>query len=489
MSAPSLAHRATRGVAWTVASGLIARGVGLVGTLIVTRFLAPDVVGEVTTATVLAFSASWITQLGFNQYVLVRGETREALFHATFASLVLAATALSVMALTGPHLANWFNAPKLHEYLPGMALAVFIRRIGSTPDKLLLRSMRFRTVAIASACGELAYAATAVSLIALFDFGGHGIVIGNIVQSVVIVGITIGACGVRDWLVPTRLHWQRFKEVLSFGAPLGLETMLYEFARYGDKLVYTRLFGPARTGEYSLAANLADLPAVYVGEQVSNVLLPTMLQVEGARRQGILARAIGMLAMLTFPMAIGLAAIAHTLVDVLLPSRWQGVAPFLVVLASVSLFRPINSLISQYLISMERNRMLLGLEMLRVATLFAALLLLGQIGPLAAAFAVGMAAFAHCCGLLYAIHGDGAFLRTMLAGLRAPVLSCIAIVVAVLTVRTAFGPVEGYGEAVLLVTETAAGACAYVGGMFLFGRTAVREALALASGALRPKRA
>lgn len=487
MSAPSLAHRATRGVAWTVASGLVARGVGLLGTLIITRFLAPDVVGEVTTATVLAFSASWVTQLGFNQYVLVRGETRELLFHATFASLVLAAIALSVMGLVGPHLSTWFNAPQLHEYLPGMALAVFIRRIGSTPDKLLLRSMRFRTVAIAGASGELAYALTAVTLISRFNFGGHGIVIGNIVQALVTVGITIGACGVREWLIPTRLSWKRFKEVLSFGAPLGLETMLYEFARYGDKLVYTRLFGPARTGEYNLASNLADLPAVYVGEQVSNVLLPTMLQVQGDRRQAILARTIGLLAVITFPMAIGLASIAHTLVDALLPLRWQGVAPFLVVLASVSLFRPINSLISQYLISMERNRMLLGLELFRVVTLFAGLLLLGQIGPMAASFAVGIASFAHCCGLMYSIHGNGEFLRTMLAGLRAPVLSCIAIVIAVLSVRGLFGPADGFQEVVLLVLEIAAGGCAYAGSMLLFGRGAVREMMSLASGALRPK--
>ena len=316
---------ATRGVAWTVASGLVARGVGLVGTLIITRFLAPDVVGEVTTATVLAFAASWITQLGFNQYVLVRGEN----------------TGIAVSCDVRQPGAGGDCAVAYGARRPAP------RRAGSTRRSCtnICPAWRWRYSSAASvlrrtscccapcvsalwpspgACGELAYAATAVSLIALFDFGGHGIVIGNIVQSIVIVAITIGACGVRDWLMPTRLHWQRFKEVLSFGAPLGLETMLYEFARYGDKLVYTRLFGPARTGEYSLAANLADLPAVYVGEQVSNVLLPTMLQVQGERRQAMLARAIGMLAMLTFPMAIGLAAIAHTLVDVLLPPQLAG---------------------------------------------------------------------------------------------------------------------------------------------------------------------
>ena len=124
--------------------------------------------------------------------------------------------------------------------------------------------MRFRLVAMATALGEVAYSATAVALIVSTDVGGQGIVIGNIVQAVVVTGITVGACGVRSWLTPVRLQWARCKEILTFGLPLGVETFLYESARYGDKLVYSRFFGPARTGEYNLAYSLADLPAVYV---------------------------------------------------------------------------------------------------------------------------------------------------------------------------------------------------------------------------------
>lgn len=489
MNDPSLAHQATHGVAWTVASGLVARAVGLVGTLIITRFIAPDVAGEVTTAALLALAASCITQLGFNQFVLVRGKESESLFHATLASLVLAAISLAAMSLAARPLAGWFGAPHLHDYLPGMALAIFIRRIGSTPDKLLLRAMRFRTVAIAGACGEVAYAATAVSLVAFAGLEGQAIVIGNVVQAIVIVAITIAACGVRAWLTPTALRWQRFREVLGFGLPLGLMTMLYEFTRFGDKLVFSRLFGPARTGEYGLAVSLADLPPVYVGEQVSNVLLPTMMRVQRERRLPMLAKTIGLLAMLTFPMSVGLAAIAPTLIDLLLPPSWQGVAPFLEILAGLSLFRPINSLIAQYLISMERNRVLLGLEVLRGVVLFAGLALLGRIGPFAAAFAVGISTIVYAGGLLYSINVDAAFLRSMLAGLRAPAVSCIAIVVAVTATRVFLPPSDGYAELLVLAAEIIAGACAYLSVMMLLGRGALYEMLALAKGSLWLKRA
>jgi O-antigen/teichoic acid export membrane protein len=486
----SLAQKVTSGAAWTIAAGLVSRFVGLLGTLIITRFLVPEVMGEVTAATVLAFTASWLTQLGFNQYIMVRGgEGREPVFHATILSLGCALLALSLMALLAPHLTQFFNAPHLGLYLPGMALAVFIRRIGSTPDKLLLRQMRFRTIAIATAAGEVTYSALAVTLVINTDLGGFAIVIANIVQAAVVTGTTSAACGLSEWLTPVRLKWSRVREIFRYGLPLGAETALYESARYGDKILFAKLFGPAATGEYGLAYNLADLPATYVGEQVSNVLLPTLMQVEPERRQGVLIRAIGLLALVTFPMAVGLAAIAHTLVDVLLPDRWQGVAPFLVVLAAVSVFRPVNGLISQYLVSIERNNALLGAEVVRVVVLFVGIALLAQFGALIAALAIGLAAFVHTCSLLYSVHGDGSLLRGLLAALRTPIVASLSMVSFVLALRYAIGPVDGIAEMLLLGGEIAGGAGGYALAMFAVGRRESREVIALARGVIQARAA
>lgn len=480
-------HRATAGAAWTIASSLLSRGVGVLGTLIMTRFLAPEVMGEVTTATVLAFTASWATQLGLTQYVMLRANGgAEPIFHATVAGLLLSSTALGLMALASPLLEVWFDTPNLAEYLPGMAIAVLIRRFASVPDKLLLARMRFRTVAMATASGEVVYAIAAVTLVTTTQLGGHAIIVANIIQSCIIAGITIGACGVRSWLTPVKLRWERFREILVFGLPMGLESFLYEIARYGDKLMFTKLFGPARTGEYSLAYNLADIPAVQVGEQVSNVLLPTLLQFEGERRKQVLVRTIGLLSLVTFPMAVGLGAVAHTLIEVLLPEKWQGVAPFLVVLAAVSVFRPINGLISQYLISIERIRDLMRLEMLRVAVLFIGILVLGQFGPLWAATAVGVAGLAHLLLLVRSVHGDGQFRRGVWRVLRVPLVACALMSASVLMARHFIENIAPH-DLVLLAAEITFGGIAYVGALFLFARAQLDDVRDLALGLLRRK--
>lgn len=478
----SVLRKATGGAAWTVASGLTSRGIGMLGTLLITRYLAPEVMGEVTTATVLAFTANWVTQLGLTQYVMLRaGDARDKVFHATVLSMGLVAVALAGIAAASPLFARWFDAPDLAAYLPGMALAVLIRRLGAIPDKLLLRQLRFRTVATATALGELVYVAFAVALVAMTSLGGQGIVIANIVQACVVTGILIAACGTRQWLTPARLRWQQFKEILRFGLPMGVESFLYEAARYGDKLVFAKLFGAGRTGEYNLAYNLADIPASQVGEQVSNVVLPTLLQFEGPRRKQVLVRAIGLLSLVTFPMAVGLGVVAPTLIEVLLPPQWQGVAPFLVVLAAVSVLRPVNGLLSQYLISVERVRILMRLEFVRVAVLFGSMVLLGQLGPIPAALSIGLSSLAHLFVLAMAVHEEDGFIRQMLRSLRAPLVGCLSMAVGVLALRTWLEAFAVH-DLVLLGTEIAAGAVAYVGCLLLLERTAVRDVYGLARG-------
>ena len=100
----SLAQKAARGALWTVISSMGGRAIGVIGTLVITRFLHPKDIGEVAAATVLAMSANWITIWGFGQYAVVKGRGPDALevtFHAAVAYAALGAISLGAMALFG----------------------------------------------------------------------------------------------------------------------------------------------------------------------------------------------------------------------------------------------------------------------------------------------------------------------------------------------------------------------------------------------------
>lgn len=484
----SLTRRAASGAVWSIGVGVLVRVVGLAGTLVITHFLAPAVMGEVAAATVLAFTANWMSHWGFNQYVVVKGaEHDDGLFHVTVLHLALGLLALALVVLLVDSFSVFFNAPNLSHYLPGMALVVAIRRMVSIPDKLLVRDMRFKLVALANGAGELAYVGLAVGLVVGTDLGGFAIVVANIVQALVVAAIEIPAAGLRRWLTPKPWNWKRVREILLFGAPLGVETFLSEAGRYWDKLMFARLFGPHDTGMYSLAFNLSDLPATYVGEHVATALFPTMVQIAPERRHQVFAEASGLLALVVVPMAVGLASVAETLVKVILSPEWQGVAQFLVVLSAIAIFRPLNSVIASLLIATERNWTLMSFEVLRITVLFGGMWYLSRYGEVAAAAAVGLAMAAQSVGILAVMTRQGFPALKFLAELRGPVLAATFIVAVVWALRELFAGWTTAPQVLQLCVEVAAGALAYLGGVLLFARGTLDRFLGIVRQQLRKR--
>jgi PST family polysaccharide transporter len=81
---------------------------------------------------------------------------------------------------------------------------------------------------------------------------------------------------------------------------------------------------------YNLAYNLADVPAIQVGEQIGDVLLPSFARMDPAHRPDALVRSMTLLALVVFPLAVGLGAVAPTLVATIFNARWRPIAPMLV---------------------------------------------------------------------------------------------------------------------------------------------------------------
>ena len=200
---------------WTVISSMGGRAVGVLGTLVITRFLAPEVIGEVSDAAILAMTANWITIWGFGQYTVVRGrgpDAREVAWHATFMYFTLGLISIGAVVLLGGPLTSLMNAPLAAAFVPGMALSVFIRRIAAMPERMLTQQMNFRPSGMALALGELSFTVTALPLAAA-GWGGWSMVIANNVKSIVAVLILVRAAGVTSWCTPTRLRWSRIKDM------------------------------------------------------------------------------------------------------------------------------------------------------------------------------------------------------------------------------------------------------------------------------------
>ena len=482
----SVGRRAARGALWNVGGSTGTRAIGLIGTLYMTRLLRPDVIGEVASASVIAQTANWLSSWGFNQYMIVHGvKGDEQTFHAAVVNLMFGFVGLCAIAGTGVWFAPVFHAPHLASFLPGLALAILIRRIGAVPDKVLAREMRFRELAIANGMGDLAYTITAIALAASTELGGQAIVLGNIVQSAIATSLIVRATGL-GWFRPTRWRWERVREILRFGLPLGLG-QLFDFAtRYWDNLAFGAYFGPKVVGFYNMAYNLADIPAVQVGEQISGVLLPAMASVEVKDRKAALVRSTALMALVVSPLAVGLGAVAPTLIRCLLNDVWQGVAPLLTVLSVLSVVRPMSWGVSAYLASFSRTRTLMYLSLLKLVLLFGCIVAFSSLGPVWTAASVGVAfggqAFVTM-GLV--IYSDAIPAWPLVSAVVRPLAACGVMAAAVLGARHGMIAIDVTAPKHVLPVEIVVGAVTYVVAALALAGPTARDFLQLLRRALK----
>jgi PST family polysaccharide transporter len=475
----SLARKAALGAIWTILSSVGGRAIGVLGTLIITRYLEPEAVGDVGTAMILVMTMNWLTSLGMGQYVIVRGRDEhaaEVIWHASATSLVLATIGLGGMALVAGVFGPYLGAREITQFIPILVVAIGLRRLSAIPEKLLVQRMEFRAIALTQTLGEAVYAGTTI----FFAARGHGawsVAYGNIAQYGTVTLIILVAVGLKSWTTPTPWSWARVRDMMVFGAPLAVEGVLHMGARYWDNVMVRWLFGARPTGLYNLAYNLADIPAVHVGEQIGMVLLPSLANMPPDKRPRAFERATALLSIIIFPLALGLGAVSDTLIRLILSEEWQDVAPFLTVLAALSVFRPIGWVVSSYLQAQERNKPLMYLEVVKIVMLLGGMLALSPFGARVAAGAVGIAfALNAVLGVWLVLH-NGPRPRVLIEGFLRPLFAAGVMAGAVLAVRFALEDAGVTRTGVLLAAEIVVGAVIYVGVALVVCRDTARDLL------------
>ncbi len=485
----SLAKKAAAGFLWATAANLGSRVITIGSTFLLTRFLAPEVQGEVNVATVFVATLGWATSFGVGQYVAAHPKAgRAVVFHG--ALLVLGSGLLMIAAcvLARAPVAAWLHTPGMARYVPGLAVSQFVDRFGSLPRGVLVRDLRFRTVGARVAIGELAFAFVSVGLAAL-GWGGDAIVGANLARAALGLGFLALVTDRRDYFEPAPFDPAKLREILRFGLPISISYVFHIGSMTWDNLFIAYRFGEGANGLYNNAYRLADLPATNVGEQVNDVLVPTFARVEdpAARARG-LTRAAGLMALVVFPMAAGLGAVAHSLVASFYPPAYAGVAPFLAVLAPLSMARSIAVLLAGYLQVLGKTRVFVALDVLLVATLLGSMALLAPLGPVWAALGVGVGFSVNVLSLLWVMRPEGVRPLHIAAAVARPLAACAPMAAAVFGLRHALAGAALPPLARLLL-EVAAGAIAYAGAAFVLAPAISRDFLDLALGVVRRRRA
>lgn len=483
----SLARDTVRGALWTISSGVGSRLIGLVGTLAITHFVAPAEYGEVTVAAVLGMSANQLSTIGWGQYLVSHPNVpRSTVFHVTVFHVCLGVLALAVLLLAGQRLAPVLDAPHIMRYLPGIALSVLLDRIAFVPERILARDLRFGRLSATRTAGDLTH--TVVSLTsAVFGLGGAAIVLGNVARSLTRMVVYVLSVSRQDWLSRCRLDRRQTRELLAFGVPMSLGALCEFATRRWDNLLVSRFFGPGPTGMYNLAYNLADVPAIQIGEQIGDVLLPSFARMTPERRPDAFVRALSLLGLVVFPLAVGLGVVAPALVATLFDARWADMGLMLALLSALSVARPVGWTVASYLQARQLPRSIFMLEAFKLLLLLGGLVTFGRRTPLLACAAVGVAFAGHALASLWLVRQvDGIALRRSLGSLAPAFAACLIMAAAVLSLPYAFANWQALRPGIRLGSQVLLGAVSYGLAAAVLARGATQELLSKLRLALKP---
>jgi PST family polysaccharide transporter len=383
--------------------------------------------------------------------------------------------------LGGP-LGRWSGAPGLAEFLPVLILSTLLERILYVPERILVRNLRFGWLSLARAGGELTYTVVSVTLAALGG-GAMAIAWGSLARSAVRFVAIVPAVDIREWLEPHRLRLATFLRIVGYGSNVSVASIVTFGMRRWDNLLISRYFGAGSMGAYNYAYNLADTPATAIGDQLSDIVAASFPQVDQRRRAEALVHSCTMVALIMFPLSIGLATVAPTVVDTFFDPRWSDVGSMLMFLSALSVARPLGSILASYFYASARPSVVLWLEVASLTGLVAALSTIGRVGINWACACVAVVfALRTLAGMWMVRRQDGVPISEFLLPLRGPLAASILMAAGVSAAGLALA---GLTPPKRLLVEIALGATIYIGSAPLVARSSCRELLRAVRSVLR----
>jgi teichuronic acid exporter len=339
----SLVH----GIAWTGGVKWLTQLLTWASTLIVARLLSPADYGLISMASAYLGLVTIASEFGIGTAVVtLRDLSREQLAQLNTLSIALGVAGFAASVAAAVPLARFFRSPQLPAVVIVLSLAFVITAFGSVPSSLLRRELRFKTLSIIDGVRAIVLAVGTV-LFALVGLRYWTLVLGGLLSAGVstILTLVVKRCKFQ------RPRWESLRHAVTISWHILVNRMSWYAYSNADFVVAGRVLGQAALGAYTVGWTLANTPIQQITSLVGTVTsaLLAAVQTEYTMVRRYFLNLTEGLALVTFPLTIGLALVSNEFVLTVLGSKWAGVVSPLRLLALYASWRSVTPLLSHVL--------------------------------------------------------------------------------------------------------------------------------------------
>lgn len=360
----SLAKKTTVGVIWNFGEMMSRRGLSVVITLLLARFLTPDDYGLIAMMGVFTTVATELMESGFRQALIRKSEAKQVDFNTAFyTNIGLGLLSYLALFLSAPLISTFYEEPRLTLLIRVVGITIVISSLQVVQSATLNRDLKFKAQL------QVTIPATIVSgiIAVIMAYTGYGVwaLIAQMVSSSILVTIFLWA--LKLWRPTTEVSWESFREMYGFGSKLFLSNLLDIVFQNIYVIVIAKIFEATVAGQYYFAKKIRDITITQFVKTIQVVTFPALSKLqddEVALKSGY-RKVIKITTYLLFPGMLFLAALSEPFFVLLLNEKWIPAVPYLQLLCIGGLMYPLHSINLNILQVKGRSDLILNLEIFK----------------------------------------------------------------------------------------------------------------------------
>jgi len=360
----SLQRKATTGIFWNFLEMIGRRGINILITLLLARFLMPGDFGLVAMVSVFFEIANALMDSGFRE-ALIRKKDATANDYSTMfiTNILLGLVAYSLLFIGAPLIARFYNEPRLILLVRVIGVVVIINSLQFIQIVDLSRKLDFKTQFKATIPAGVISGMVAIFM-AIKGFGVWALATQMILSPLF---ITIFFWWINTWKPHFTFSQESFKELFGFGSKLFFSGLLDIVFRNIYVVVIAKLFTSSITGYYFFATKARDVVLQQLSASIQKVTYPALasIQDDDLRLKSGYRKVIQATTYIIFPAMVFLAVLARPIFIVFLEPRWLAGVPYLQLLCLAGLMYPLHVVNLNVLKVKGRSDLFLYLEIFK----------------------------------------------------------------------------------------------------------------------------
>lgn len=339
----SLKKKVKKSLFWTFSDQVVVQFANLFFGLFIARLLGPESFGIIGVVLMFTNFAQLFVDMGFGAAIVQNQQLTSRQYASVFwLNCVIASFIYLLLYFLSDFVALFFNQPILSSVIKVSSLSIILNATSIVQFNVLIKSLNFKKKVIINWVSLFFGYATAI-VMALNNYGVWAIVAMYLVNSIVqMFMVWVGS----KWYPTLHFEMAVIRSIWQFGLPAFGDNVLNYWSRNFDNFIIGKCLGTSQLGIYSRAYSLMLLPVKNLSSVVSKVFFPAFSQ----RQEDVTLLAdnylklIKYIAVLTFPLLIGLSLVSNEFVLLFLGEQWKAMIPVLSLLSIVGALQSIVTL-------------------------------------------------------------------------------------------------------------------------------------------------